>query len=171
MNKKYEDSSKFNSDENIRCFIKKSKKQSDLTQNQNDEFIETDSESDNYESQIVFNENELSKSQNFDTNKEYSFKIYCKRYKHFIDSPRVHFVYETVFYSIFLAFFSFMLLCEFEYYQKNTQLSTHLEFTTNSSSYTDFKLVKYPSYSEYIIIFWWLMYVIEEFRQVTIWLI
>lgn len=165
MNKNYknDDFCKNTSDENQSWLEKKS----DSKSNQNNKFTRNDSDSEEYENQKVFNENEEIEIRNSSTNKDYSaLKIYWKRYRYFIDSPRVHFVYETFFYSIFLALFSFMLLCEFEYYQKKPQTNTRFESTKNSTNYINEKLAKDPSYSEYVIIFWWVMYVIEELRQV-----
>jgi hypothetical protein len=46
--------------------------------------------------------------------KEYS--TYLFKYKNFMCSPKTNFVYETVFYVLFLLTFSYFLLCEFKYY-------------------------------------------------------
>lgn len=153
--------------ESLRCFKKKS--------SNFDNFLnqaESDSqENDEYENERIFN----NEKQNIDliieqpTEKKpvpSRFRIYWKRYRYFIDSPRVHFFYETLFYSIFLGLFSYMLLCDFEYYENKTDL--FLNITENYTNYSKIEHLKKPAFSEYLIIFWVLMYLIEEFRQVMI---
>lgn len=43
---------------------------------------------------------------------------YWSRYKHFVQSPCVHFVYDALFYVVFLFLFSYMILCEFTYFEE-----------------------------------------------------
>ena len=50
--------------------------------------------------------------------KQTKWATYISRFKRFSNSPRVHFVYEKTFFVIFLLLFSYMILCEFTYYDK-----------------------------------------------------
>lgn len=102
------------------------------------------------------------------------FELYYKRYRHFVDSPRVHFVYETFFYIIFLSLFSYMMLCDFNYEENGEEstLTNPINFTNESISKNNneglnWKSVKNPNITEYIITFWIISFVIEEFRQVN----
>jgi hypothetical protein len=113
------------------------------------------------------------------------FKIYKDRYSNFIKSPRVHFVYETFFYTVFLLLFSYMLLCEMNYYKEEDDPSnnqqqqtnrTHFDLSNsninNSSDDDIFKWftikdeVKRPSYVEYILLYWIFTFIVEEMSQV-----
>ena len=49
--------------------------------------------------------------------KQSKWSTYWNRYKRFLQSPRVHFVYDATFYLIFLLFFSYIILCEFGFYE------------------------------------------------------
>ena len=113
------------------------------------------------------------------------FKIYWKRYFGFTTSPRVHFVYDTLFYTIFLIIFSYMLLCEFKYYgeeisfSNETLNSTDISEKNNSTEYligkfyfthgaiTYEKMVQMPTFIEYLIIFWIISFFAEELNQVV----
>lgn len=105
-------------------------------------------------------------------------KIYFKRYNSFITSPKVHFFYDTFFYIIFLLLFSYMILCDFNYYVPSYEFD-ELEFKNtgpnvyNSSdealidtSFTAKKEVQSPYAIEYVLIFWIVTYTCEEFNQV-----
>lgn len=50
--------------------------------------------------------------------KQSKWSTYWSRYKRFVHSPRVHFVYDAVFYIVFLMLFNYMILCEFNYYEE-----------------------------------------------------
>lgn len=63
------------------------------------------------------------------------FQVYLSRYKNFIDSPRIHFVYDTVFYTIFLLLFSYMMLCDFNYYKPMVDEDIH-NHQNESSNFT-----------------------------------
>jgi hypothetical protein len=108
------------------------------------------------------------------------FDIYLKRYDSFIKSPRVHFVYDTVFYTTFLLLFSYIILCDLTYYQvtdnekssneSNTLNETLNNFTgmTKSDEYFEQKIIKAPSSLEYLLAFWIFSFICEEFSQVCI---
>ena len=100
--------------------------------------------------------------------------VYLKRYDSFIKSPRVHFVYDTLFYTIFLLLFSYMLLCDLNYYAISSEeeiVTTNgtLNTTANmgNSTYNIKKQVQGPSSVEYILIFWIIMFIGEELSQVS----
>jgi hypothetical protein len=110
--------------------------------------------------------------------KQKKWSTYWSRYKRFVDSPRVHFTYDAIFYLIFLALFSYMILCEFDYsIMENQHLNDSIEslYSNNSSIYNKNsnslpnikKQVKMPSSIEYLLIFWVLAFIIEEIRQVN----
>jgi hypothetical protein len=44
-------------------------------------------------------------------------QLYSKRYKNFVKSPRVHFVFDAAFFTMFIILFSYMMLCEFTFYK------------------------------------------------------
>jgi hypothetical protein len=109
--------------------------------------------------------------------KQTKWSTYWSRYKRFVDSPRVHFTYDAIFYIIFLTLFSYMILCEFEYFISENQSLNDLVEKSNvvnvsiyneSNSLPNFsnKNVKMPSSIEYLLIFWVLAFIIEEIRQV-----
>ena len=62
--------------------------------------------------------------------KQSKWSTYWNRYKRFLQSPRVHFVYDATFYLIFLLFFSYIILCEFGFYEV-------IEETTEIAPVTD----------------------------------
>lgn len=47
--------------------------------------------------------------------RESKWTTYWNRYMKFVHSPRVHFVYDAMFYCVFLFLFSYWILCEYEY--------------------------------------------------------
>ena len=106
--------------------------------------------------------------------KQTKWSTYWSRYKRFVDSPRVHFTYDAIFYIIFLALFSYMILCEFDYYISEDNKSNDTIESNNSSNFNysnqttkiTEKIVKTPSYIEYLLIFWVIAFIIEEIRQV-----
>jgi hypothetical protein len=59
-----------------------------------------------------------SKTQKRVKKKQTRWATYASRFKRFSNSPRVHFVYEKTFFVVFLLLFSYMILCEFTYYEK-----------------------------------------------------
>jgi hypothetical protein len=143
--------------------------------------------------------------------KQSKWSTYWSRYRRFVHSPRVHFVYDALFYVIFLIMFSYMILCEFDYYEEtekesndfvlsqnenfvnktinqnyNLNQSVHVfnsssklrNISPNENSSALFnenshyasssrRLLKKPSWIEYILIYWMLTFMIEEGRQVS----
>ena len=109
-------------------------------------------------------------------NEKKKMTVYWKRYNSFIKSPKVHFFYDTLFYIIFLMMFSYMLLCDFNYYTITKEIiftdeirsfgnSTHA-FSMNSTVITQ-KKVHAPNVIEYILVFWIVSFIFEEFNQVN----
>lgn len=128
--------------------------------------------------------------------KQSKWFTYWNRFKSFAHSPRVHFVYDASFYIIFLMLFSYMILCEFNYYEtideeiieyENNSASANLtNFTSNSHDVSNStnsplnqtklnfrtiivqnKVIKNPSWIEYLLIYWIIAFIAEETRQVN----
>jgi hypothetical protein len=123
--------------------------------------------------------------------------IYWNRYRRFVHSPRVHFFYDVMFYIIFLALFSYMILCEFNYLDISKEVfkkrsivpinnNSLLIFSSNSSIIINEKdsnnsandvyettqirtksTITVPSWIEYLLIYWIFAFVTEEARQVS----
>lgn len=108
---------------------------------------------------------------------------YWDRFKHFVKSPRVHFVYDAFCFSLFLLLFSYMILCEFTYYE-NVLIEVPINminssFINNSSNLSAplpqipitekqmVKEIKKPSFIEYVLIYWMFAFMAEEARQVS----
>lgn len=136
--------------------------------------------------------------------KQSKWTTYTSRFKRFCNSPRVHFVYEKTFFVVFLMLFSYMILCEFTYYDQveliqndtqqitarsfvnaTTENFTNVPFINNPSSIINQsmindnlepdnitfvkiikKVVKRPSWVEYLLIYWMFALLAEEGRQV-----
>jgi hypothetical protein len=119
--------------------------------------------------------------------KQSKWSTYWSRYKRFVHSPRVHFVYDALFYCVFLLLFSYMILCEFNYYEEieqtvevfprstlflnktNTDDLKKFNKTneTSNSTFIEFRrrVIKMPSWIEYLLIYWMFAFVLEEARQ------
>ena len=113
---------------------------------------------------------------NKDERKRTILEIYFNRYRSFMHSPKVHFVYEELFFVFFLALFTWVLLFDFKYYETiTTTIETNFtNITENSTSFVtsqletiEAKQVKAPSVLEWILIFWVLSYVFDEIHQVS----
>ena len=92
---------------------------------------------------------------------------YLNRYEYFNKSPKVRFIQHTLFFTGFLLIFSYMLLCDFNYYKIEQRLSNSNE-TDNSTnennnsseisqdrlpnfrSVNSNKIVNYPKLIEYM---------------------
>ena len=124
--------------------------------------------------------------------KQSKWKTYWTRYKRFLNSPRVHYVYDILFYLIFLLLFSYMILCEFNYYEilhktienktpiLNNKSSSKISMNnfTYNYNYTanisykitkekiSYNHVKNPAKIEYVLIYWIFAFALEELRQV-----
>lgn len=66
--------------------------------------------------------------------KQSKWTTYWNRYKRFLQSPRVHFVYDATFYCIFLMFFSYVILCEFTFYEATVAAKETDEIGSSSTS-------------------------------------
>lgn len=123
---------------------------------------QSEEDGDDFAGENFFGLNDTNKTENNET-PPLTFQLYWKRYRHFIDSPRVHFIYETIFYLLFLILFSYMLLCDFQY-------SETVDFSISSTNISRENFsslqIKSPGLSEHIITIWVTMYLLEEFRQV-----
>lgn len=108
------------------------------------------------------------------------FQIYWSRLKGFLHAPKVHFVYEESFFIFFLMLFSYVLLCEFNYYGYETEESkfttapdvnstVHLFNSTVVDTEEDGGLVKKiigPSIPEWVLMFWVFSFIFDEMYQV-----
>ena len=100
------------------------------------------------------------------------FKIYLQRYKNFVKTPKMQFIYETFFYLLFLMLYSYIMLCKFNYHEDNLE-SRNTNETNRSYSGVgrnmerQERLLAGPSFSEYILILWIIFYTIDEFHQVS----
>lgn len=105
------------------------------------------------------------------------FEIYWNRYTSFIAAPKVHFVYETIFYFLFLLLFSYVILCEFNYTGMVTQIqeinttlySNSSSLFNNGSSRVEEITVRQiigPSIAEWLLIFWVFSFIFDEAHQV-----
>ena len=95
---------------------------------------------------------------------------YIERYKHFISSPKICFLYETIFFHIFLILFSYMLLCEFQFEppKKEINISSNLTYN-NSNGYQEVDNTRnFPQFIEFLLLFWIFTYIIDELRQVNL---
>jgi len=113
-------------------------------------------------------------------------KTYLKRYEYFIKSPKTRFLYDTLFYMTFLSIYSYMLLCEFSYFEEenflpnskeanssNEEISNSTLINNSDNSSISFRSVddsnrsaKSPKIIEYIITIWVLSFFVEEIKQV-----
>lgn len=113
-------------------------------------------------------------------------RLYKWRYSSFINSPRVCFIYDTFFYTIFLLLFSYMILCKFVYYvdelNDDEETKSHLLAGSNNSNQSseiitnmnisvepamrNQRQVTMPSRLEYTLMIWVFIYLIEEVKQV-----
>lgn len=107
------------------------------------------------------------------------FEVYWNRYTSFIAAPKVHFVYETIFYFLFLVLFSYVILCEFNYTGmvaetqliNKTFLDNSTSFYHNISSKLEPIMVKKvigPSIAEWLLMFWVFSFIFDEVHQVNI---
>ena len=107
-------------------------------------------------------------------NKQTRWSTYWNRFKRFLHSPFVHFIYDTIFNLVFLILFSYMILCEFTYYEKlneYVELNSKLNATSfipnnRTYNYISINKVKTPSWIEYLLVYWMFAFMMEECRQV-----
>ena len=130
----------------------------------------------NYEdvTNIRFSGDNLNKPEN----RKSKWKIYWRRFESFTQSPKVHFFYDTIFYATFLLMFSYMLLCDFNYYklvdedafynQENSTLDSVASFNKSQEFISALKVVQLPSFIEYLVTFWIISFFFEELNQVTL---
>ena len=113
-------------------------------------------------------------------------KTYLKRYEYFIKSPKTRFLYNTLFYMTFLSIYSYMLLCEFSYFEEenflpnskeanssNEEIGNSTLINNNDNSSISFRSVDdsnrsatSPKLIEYIITIWVLSFFVDEIKQV-----
>jgi len=108
--------------------------------------------------------------------KKNKFQIYWQRYFSFTQSPKVHFFYDTFFYTVFLFLFSYMLLCDYGYYEtiyEEVAVAnlTEIEYASLNSDEPNAKMlarkiVKNPSVIEILLVFWIFSFLFEELIQV-----
>ena len=101
-------------------------------------------------------------------------RTYWNRYKSFVNSPRVHFINEAIFNTIFLIIFSYMMLCKFYYYERIDEdfMQSHngsifLNTSTQHMTEKEIRIVRMPTYIEYLLIYWIFSFIFEEARQVS----
>jgi hypothetical protein len=113
-------------------------------------------------------------------------KTYLKRYEYFIKSPKTRFLYDTLFYMTFLSIYSYMLLCEFSYFEEEIFLQNSIEANSSNEEIDNLTLINNndnntigfrsfddsnrsatsPKLIEYIITIWVLSFFVEEMKQV-----
>lgn len=92
-------------------------------------------------------------------------------WRNFIKSPRSHFVYETFCYLIFLITFSYFMLSEFEFAIKNNNFNNNTmenNKTNNQTHVVSEKLIKNPSWVEFLLIYWVFALLFHEIDQVKL---
>jgi hypothetical protein len=138
-----------------------------------------------------------SKNNDYENNNESPkslFNIYWERYSIFVKTPKVHYIYEFIFYVIFLLLFSYTLLCKLNYYEiynantiksysnssdytKNKTDNNQIEYEANNyneyslaneTTRSNEKQIVMPSLFEYVLIIWILLFIIDEFYQVVL---
>ena len=133
---------------------------------------------------IINNKRSISQVRNQEVKLSW-LRTYINRYKNFIKSPRVHFINEAIFNILFLMLFSYVMLCEFNYYEMSSSENRYSENSTNLTTLSsdggsvggsvggddDVKIslirkVKSPTIYEYVLIYWVIAFVVEEARQV-----
>jgi hypothetical protein len=92
---------------------------------------------------------------------------YFPRYASFFRAPKVQFIYEHLFFVLFLMLFSYTLLCKLSYHEvvaeeSNATLTDLSELDTKSVQ----KSIGTPVWQEYLLCFWILGMIFEEFLQV-----
>ncbi len=133
------------------------------------------------------NQNNDNGDQSFPNKKPKSkIKTYLKRYEYFIKSPKTRFLYDTLFYMTFLSIYSYMLLCEFSYFEEENFLPNSKEANSSNDEISNSTLINNidnssisfrsvddsnrsatsPKIIEYIITIWVLSFFVEEMKQV-----
>ena len=72
---------------------------------------------------------------------------------------------SKTFYIIFLALFSYVMLCEFKYYVENSKNHTTNFNETSSAIQQNKKSISKPNTLEYILMIWIFSFIIEEIQQ------
>ena len=132
---------------------------------------------------IINNNNQHQRSKKYTKRikvaKQTKWSTYWNRYKRFLHSPLVHFIYDTIFNAVFILLFSYMILCEFTYTEtakelieinKNAtnlnDLSQIITISNRTYSYIQVNRLKSPSWIEYLLVYWMFTFMMEELRQV-----
>ena len=105
-------------------------------------------------------------------------RTYWNRYKSFVNSPRVHFINEAIFNTIFLIIFSYVMLCKFYYYERfdnedphqahNGSIIQNLTSNILPREEETIRIVRQPTHLEYLLIYWIFSFITEEARQVSL---
>ncbi len=89
------------------------------------------------------------------------------RYGNFFRAPKVRFIYEHLFFVLFLMLFSYTLLCKLSYHEdvadKSNSTHTNLSGLDTESVQNS---IGTPVWQEYLLCFWILGMIFEEFLQV-----
>ena len=99
------------------------------------------------------------------------FHVYLKRYKNFVTSPKVHFIFDAVFFTFFLLLFSYFMLCEFTLFKEEDDdfsgrnVSVILQSNTTRIHTDQTKTISKPSRIEFVLLFWIISLLVEEMRQ------
>ena len=98
-------------------------------------------------------------------------QIYWRRYRYFLRSPKVHYIYEVLFYVIFLILFSYTLLCEFNFYEEGFVINENYSRDFNSTLIDieepqKIRRILLPALSEIFLIFWIFTFIIGEIFEV-----
>lgn len=101
---------------------------------------------------------------------------YLHVYEEFVKTPRICFLYDTIFFILLILLFSYMLLCKFKF-NRREEVVVEDEMKANNSSFISKLLPRvirtvdqndsnYPKFIESFLFVWHLMYFLDECRQV-----
>ena len=108
--------------------------------------------------------------------KESKISRYFAKLSSFIRSPCVYYLYEVLFYLVFLLLFSYTLLCGLTFESEDSDLKTNINSTEKNISdsnnsiqnlYSGNLRIWNPNNCEIILIVWVITILIEELYQVT----
>ncbi len=100
--------------------------------------------------------------------KSNSWQQFCIKYRNFMYSPRSHFVYETIFYLIFLLLFSYYMLCKFKFeWHCDSIAISQSNFTMNRTKDICInRVVEKPIWIDYLLVAWVFSLMCHELNQV-----
>ena len=82
----------------------------------------------------------------------------------------MYFSFLKVFYIVFLLIFSYLLLCEFAYYDESLDSSVkpkETNYSTKIMKKIESNVIHRPHIIEYFLNFWVFTFILEELRQVS----